>query len=173
MRDIPPDDHVRPARSRLSKSKFLSGLQCHKRLYLEITQPELAEPPDPSTQALLAMGTEIGRLAQQRFPGGVQVAPALRPRDAAIALTATLLQDPHVPAIFEGAFEHEGVFVRVDILERARNVEDHRSAWRLIEVKSSTRVKDVHLNDLAIQRHVLLGAGVDIAGTGLRHIDTS
>jgi len=88
MRDTTSEDHLRPARSRLSKSKFLSGLQCHKRLYLEITQPELAEPPDPTTQALLAMGTEIGRLAQRRFPGGVQVAPALRPRDAAIALTA-------------------------------------------------------------------------------------
>jgi hypothetical protein len=167
------EDRPNPAAHRLSKSKFLSGLQCHKRLYLEITHPELAEPPDPSTQAILSMGTEIGILAQKRFPGGVLVAPTLRPRDAAVALTAKLLCDTNVPAIFEGAFEHEGVFVRVDILERARNLEDHRSAWRLIEVKSSTRVKDVHLNDLAIQRHVLIGAGVDIAGTGLMHIDTS
>jgi len=172
MRDTTSEDHLRPARSRLSKSKFLSGLQCHKRLYLEITQPELAEPPDPSTQALLAMGTEIGRLAQRRFPGGVQVAPALRPRDAAIALTATLLQNPNIPAIFEGAFEFEGVVVRVDILERVRDAEGTSSAWRLIEVKSSTRVKDVHLDDLAIQRHVLTGAGLDIAGTCLMHIDT-
>src|SRR6478672_2484068 len=145
MRDTTSEDHLRPARSRLSKSKFLSGLQCHKRLYLEITHPELAEPPDPSTQAILSMGTEIGILAQKRFPGGVLVAPTLRPRDAAVALTAKLLCDSNVPAIFEGAFEYEGVFVRVDILERVRNVEDHRSAWRLIEVKSSTRVKEVHL----------------------------
>ena len=166
------EDHLRPVVPRLSKSKFLSGLQCHKRLYLEIRQPELAEPPDPSTQAMFAMGTEIGVLAQRRFPGGVLVAPTLRPRDAAVALTAKLLQDPDVPAIFEGAFEYEGVFVRVDILERVRSAEENRSAWRLIEVKSSARVKDVHLHDLAIQRHVLIGAGLDLAATCLMHIDT-
>src|SRR5690242_17877745 len=152
MRNLDFDDRVRPGRSRLSKSKFLSGLQCHKRLYLDTTHPELAEPPDPATQALLAMGTEIGQLARRRFPGGVLVPPSLRPRDAAIAKTATLLQDPDLPAIFEGAFEYNGVVVRVDILERVHEPEGTRSAWRLIEVKSSTRVKEVHLDDLAIQR---------------------
>ena len=166
------ENDLRPVIPRLSKSKFLSGLQCHKRLYLEMRHPELAEPPDLSTQAIFAMGTEIGILAQRRFPGGVLVAPNLRPREAAVALTAKLLQDPDVPAIFEGAFEHEGVIVRVDILERVLGTEEHRSAWRLIEVKSSTRVKEVHLNDLAIQRHVLIGAGLDLAGTCLMHIDT-
>jgi hypothetical protein len=166
------ENDLRPVIPRLSKSKFLSGLQCHKRLYLEMRHPELAEPLDLSTQAIFAMGTEIGILAQRRFPGGVLVAPTLRPREAAVALTAKLLQDPDVPAIFEGAFEHEGVIVRVDILERVLGTEENRPAWRLIEVKSSTRVKEVHLNDLAIQRHVLIGAGLDLAGTCLMHIDT-
>ena len=166
------ENDLRPVIPRLSKSKFLSGLQCHKRLYLEMRHPELAEPPDLSTQAIFAMGTEIGILAQGRFPGGVLVAPTLRPREAAVALTAKLLQDPDVPAIFEAAFEHEGVIVRVDILERVLGTEEHRSPWRLIEVKSSTRVKEVHLNDLAIQRHVLIGAGLDLSGTCLMHIDT-
>ena len=166
------EGRLRPAVPRLSKSKFLSGLQCHKRLYLEFTRPELAEPPDSSTQAILAMGIEIGLLAQRRFPGGVLVAPALRPRDAAAAHTAKLLLDPHVPAIFEGAFEYEGVVVRVDILERVWDVSRQHSTWRLIEVKSSTRVKDVHLDDLAIQRHVLIGAGLDISGACVMHIDT-
>jgi Domain of unknown function(DUF2779) len=166
------EDRLRPAVPRLSKSKFLSGLQCHKRLYLETTQPELAEPPDPSTQAVLAMGIEIGLLARRRFPGGVLVAPALRSRETAVAHTAKLLLDPDVPAIFEGAFEHEGVVVRVDILERVWDAGRQHSTWRLIEVKSSTRVKDVHLDDLAIQRHVLIGAGLDISGACLMHIDT-
>ncbi len=157
---------------RLSKSKYLSGLQCHKRLYLEIHQPALATPPDASTQAILDMGTEIGVLAQQRFQGGVLVKSGFRQREAAIAETATLLQDPMIPAIFEGAFEYDGVLVRVDILERVQNGEKGSSSWRLIEVKSSTRVKDVHLDDLAIQRHVVQGAGVRLDATCLMHIDT-
>jgi hypothetical protein len=167
-----PEDRFRPPAPRLSKSKYLSGLQCHKRLYLEITKPELAEPPDLSTQAVLAMGMEIGILAHRRFPGGVLVPPALRPRDAAIAFTANLLQDPDVPAIFEGGFEYEGVAVRVDVLERVWDVNRQHAAWRLIEVKSSAKVKDVHLDDLAVQRHVLTGAGLDISEACLMHIDT-
>ena len=158
---------------RLSKSKFLSGLQCHKRVYLEIHRPELATPPDPSTQAILAMGTEIGLLARRRFPGGVLATVGFRQREAAIAQTAALLQDPNVPAIFEGAFEHEGVVVRVDILERVLDETGRPLAWRLIEVKSSTRVKDIHLDDVAIQSYVLLGSGVALAGTCLMHIDTT
>jgi predicted RecB family nuclease len=157
---------------RLSKSKFLSGLQCHKRLYLEIYQPALATPPDASTQAILDMGTEIGVLAQQRFPGGVLVKAGFRQREAAVAETAALLQDPMIPAIFEGAFEHDGVLVRVDILERVQDGLGEVPAWRLIEVKSSTRVKDVHLDDLSIQSYTVQGSGVKLDATCLMHINT-
>ncbi|MEW6544789.1 MAG: hypothetical protein AB1411_14420 [Nitrospirota bacterium] len=58
---------------RLSKSKFLSGLQCPKRLYLEIHHPDLAAEPDEQTRAILERGTGIGALARARFPGGVLV----------------------------------------------------------------------------------------------------
>ena len=157
---------------RLSKSKFLSGLQCHKRLYLEIHQPALATPPDASTQAILDMGTEIGILAQRRFRDGVLVKAGFRQREAAIAETAALLQDSRVPVVFEGALEHDGVLVRVDILERMQNGEGGSPAWRLIEVKSSTRVKDIHLDDLSIQSHVVQGAGLRLDASCLMHIDT-
>jgi len=157
---------------RLSKSKFLSGLQCLKRVYLEIHEPYLATPPDGATRALLDMGHEIGLVAQRRFPGGVLVAAGVRQREAALARTAALLDDPAVPAIFEAAFESDGVFVRVDILERRPNDAIGASSWRLIEVKSSTKVKDVHLSDLAIQSHVLLRAGIGLAAACLMHINT-
>jgi len=156
----------RPPGPRLSKSKFLSGLQCHKRLYLEIHHRELASEPDEQTQAILDMGTAVGEEARKRFPGGVLVeADHLHPAEA-LTQTAELLGDPSVPAIFEGAFKFDQVLVRVDILERVG-----QNAWRLIEVKSSTRVKDVHLDDLAIQAYVLSGAGVALAGVGLMRIN--
>ncbi len=173
---MPNDRHDGSSRTvlrpRLSKSKFLSGVQCHKRLYLEIHQPSLATPPDASTQAMLTMGTEIGVLAQQCFPGGVLVKAGFRQREAAIVETAVLLHDPTIPAIFEGAFEYNGVLVRVDILERVSKVEEGTSSWRVIEVKSSTRVKDIHLDDLAIQSYVVQGAGVRLEATCLMHINT-
>ena len=155
---------------RLSKSKFLAGLQCRKRVYLEVHHPNWAAPPDPSMQAVLDMGTELGVLARSRFSGGVLIEEGYRQREAALTHTAAVLADPTVSAIFEGAFEHNGVLVRVDILERIAGG-DARS-WRLIEVKSSSRVKDVHLADLAIQSDVLQGCGIALSAMCLMHINT-
>ncbi len=157
---------------RLSKSKFLSGLQCHKRLYLEVHHPVLATKPDAGTQAMFDMGTEVGELARSHFSGGVLVTAGYRQTDAALAQTVELVQDLTVPAIFEAAFLHGGVLIRADVLERVQDAEGQPCGWRLIEVKSSTKVKDVHLEDLAVQSEVILGAGLMLVSVGLMHINT-
>jgi len=46
-------------RPRLSKSKYLSGLQCLKRLYLEIHARSLASEFDEGTQAVPDAGTRF------------------------------------------------------------------------------------------------------------------
>ncbi|ULA62561.1 MAG: hypothetical protein LZF86_40065 [Nitrospira sp.] len=158
---------------RLSKSKFLSGLQCHKRLYLEIHQPYLATPPDAGTQAILDMGTDVGELARRRFPGGRLVTAGYRQTEAALAQTAELMADEAVPAIFEAAIMTDGILVRADIVERVSATEGMPAGWRLIEVKSSTKVKDVHLDDLALQRYVLVSAGLSIVSCHLMRINTA
>jgi hypothetical protein len=169
-RDLPP--LPLPKAPRLSKSKFLSGLQCHKRLYLEVHHPFLATKPDAATQAMFEMGTEVGELARSRFPGGVLVTAGYRQTEAALAQTAALIQDRTVPSIFEAAFLHGGVLIRADVLERVLTAEGHLCGWRLIEVKSSTKVKDVHLEDLAVQSEVILGAGLTLVSVSLMHINT-
>jgi Domain of unknown function(DUF2779) len=157
---------------RLSKSKFLSGLQCHKRLYLEVHQPSLATKPEAATQAMFDMGTEVGELARSRFPGGVLVTAGSRKTEAALDQTAELIRDLTVPAIFEAAFLYGGVLIRADVLERVQAAEGQPSGWRLIEVKSSTKVKDVHLEDLAVQSEVILRAGLTLVSVGVMHINT-
>jgi predicted RecB family nuclease len=157
---------------RLSKSKYIAGLQCLKRLYLAVHRPQLATPADPATQAILDMGHEVGAVARRRFPGGVLVEAGYRQREAALARTAELLADPTVPAIFEAAFLHDGVLVRADVLERRPSPGHESGRWRLIEVKSSTKIKDVHLDDLAIQSHVLLEAGLELDAVCLMHVHT-
>src|ERR1019366_8839943 len=86
--------------------------------------------------------------------------------EQAIRTTQELIANPEVPAIFEAAFEHDGVFVRVDILHRRR---DNR--WRLIEVKSTTDLKDYHLDDVAIQHRVVSRSRLDLASSSLAHIN--
>ena len=44
------------------------------------------------------------------------------------------------------------------------------SRWRLIEVKSTTDVKDHHLDDVAIQHRVVTRSGVDLAASCLAHV---
>jgi predicted RecB family nuclease len=86
----------------------------------------------------------------------------------AIRTTRELVANPEVPAIFEGAFEYRNVLVRVDVLHRRRD-----GRWRLVEVKSTTGVKEHHLEDVAIQSRVVSGCGVDLASTCLAHINRS
>jgi predicted RecB family nuclease len=149
---------------KLSKSRFVAGCQCLKRLYLQVHQPELAAEPDAASEAVIERGREVGLLARQMFPGGVEVRSE-GGLDEAIRATREIIGNRDVPAIFEGTFEHNGVLVRVDVLHRRK---DER--WRLIEVKSTTEVKDHHLDDVAIQHRVVTRSGVDLAASCLAHV---
>jgi len=151
--------------NRISKSKFCAGCQCLKRLYLQVHKPELAAESDAAAESVIEQGREVGLLARQMFPGGVEVRSE-RGLDQAIRATREIIENRDVPAIFEGAFQHNGVLVRVDVLHRR---EDER--WRLIEVKSTTEVKDHHLEDVAIQHRVVTRSGVDVAASCLAHVN--
>ncbi len=153
-----------PVITQISKSKFVAGAQCLKRLYLQVHQPELAAEPDASGKAIMDQGQEVGLLAHQLFPGGVEV--KWGDPEQAIRITRELIANPEVPAIFEAAFEDGGVFVRVDILQRRRD-----KRWRLIEVKSTTDLKEHHLDDVAIQHRVVSRSGLDLASSCLAHIN--
>ncbi len=150
---------------KLSKSRFVAGCQCLKRLYLQAHEPELAEEPDAAAEAIIEQGREVHMLARQLFPGGVEVRSG-GGLDQAIRATRELIANPDVPAIFEGTFEHGGVLVRVDILQRRRD-----GRWRLIEVKSTTDIKDHHLDDVGIQYRVVSGFGLDVASACLAHVN--
>lgn len=148
----------------ISKSKFVAGCQCLKRLYWQVHEPTLAGEPDSATVAIMEQGREVGLLARQLFPGGVEVGSEGLER--AIRTTRELIANPEVPAIFEGVFEHDGLLVRVDVLQRRRD-----GRWRLIEVKSTTDLRDHHLEDVAIQHRVVSRSGVDLASSCLAHVN--
>jgi hypothetical protein len=54
---------------RISKSKFVAGVQCLKRLYFLVHQRELAAKADDADEAIIDQGREVGLLARQLFPG--------------------------------------------------------------------------------------------------------
>jgi hypothetical protein len=150
----------------LSKSRYQAGLQCPLRLWLGEHRPECGTPRSAGQLAILESGREVGEAARQLFPGGVLVEEGARAHESAVTRTLMLLGDLHVPAIFEAAFTHANVRIRVDVLERLGE-----GRFGLREVKSATRLKSSHPSDLAIQLWVLRGLGLDIASVELIHVD--
>ena len=57
----------------ISKTRYCAGVQCLKRLYLLVHSPELAAQADAAAEAIIEQGREVGMLARQLFPGGVEV----------------------------------------------------------------------------------------------------
>ena len=148
----------------LSKSLYIKGLQCHKALWLQKYQPELKDEVSESQQAAFDSGTDVGILAQQLFPGGVEVPYEGLQHVEQLTLTQKLLWD-NTEVIYEAAFAFEETFCKVDILSKAND------GLELYEVKSSTGCKDVYLNDIALQYHVVKGAGHKPVRAFLVHIN--
>ena len=148
---------------RLSKSRYLSGLQCDKRLWLGWHQPETRFAKAGS---ILAIGTEVGEAARRLFPDGVLVTEGPKEFGLALVRTRELVGNPSVSTIFEAAFEYDRVLVRADIICRLPG-----GGWELMEVKSSTSAKPEHVDDLAVQTYVMRGAGIDVRSTRLVHVN--
>jgi len=147
---------------KLSKSRYLSGLQCHLKLWYECYNRELAGSVDAATQAIFDTGHEVGVLATKRHSGGLLIEADHFHHEEAVEKTEVAMADVNLPAIFEASFLHGGVRSRADILVRVRG-----GKWDLIEVKSALDVKDVNVDDLALQHWVLKGDGLEIRRAGI------
>ena len=149
----------------LSKSRVLAGLQCHKRLWWTVHEPTAPELlPDELTQAHFDDGTRVGEAARAYVPGGVLIDLPHRAYEERVTATReAMIRGARV--IYEAAFRADSVFVSVDILERTA------TGLGIVEVKSTTRVKEQHLPDIALQAHVLGRAGLDIARLEIMHLN--
>ena len=151
----------------LSKSTYIRGRQCPKALWLYKHRRELMPPVDAATQAVFDTGTNVGLLAQQLFPGGVDCSPEhFYDFGPSVAATqAAIARGERV--IYEAAFLHDGVLAALDILVKDAD------GWKAYEVKSSTGVKEYHVNDAALQAHVIEGCGLPLADISIVHLNSS
>lgn len=137
----------------LSKSKYVSGRQCLKKLYFEKHRPELKAPVSAALQARFDQGHTVGALAQKLYPGGKDATPESYSNFApSIEQTRRWINSGY-EVIYEATFAEEGVLAMLDIfLKRDGFI-------YALEVKSSTKVKDYHVWDAAIQYYVMEKAG--------------
>jgi len=159
----------------LSKSKLMAYRQCPKRVWLEVHHPDL-RVDTAASQKNFATGHQVGAIAQQIYDPtgqGTVIEPFAEGIDAALALTLSLLDTPQ--PIFEAGFAAEGAMAFADVmLPVQENAQAHTpTSWRMIEVKSSTTVKDYHREDVAVQAFVARAAGVSLTAIALAHIDNS
>src|SRR5450830_266222 len=153
----------------ISKSKYITGLQCLKYLWYLINDPEAIPPFDEVTQFRFQQGHDVGNLAKSLFSGGIEIEHGVDIKAELVrARELTNLADPVSAAnnkstnstrlpLFEPAFTYKNAFARADILEPTGT-----DAWNIIEVKSASSIKDINKHDISFQKYCYEGAGLKI-----------
>ncbi len=151
----------------LSKSTFMRGCQCPLSLYLHKFRPELRNPLDEDQQAIYQAGTNIGLLAQQVFPGGINAEPPdSYSYHISVEKTKTLIEQG-TSVIYEAAFNFNGLLCAIDILVKKGN------KWLAYEVKNTTKTKPQHIMDAAFQYYVMTACGLQIGDIFIMHLNNT
>lgn len=136
----------------LSKSKYCKCVQCKKILWLNKYKHEMAI--QTVKESVLENGKRVGELAKGLF-GKYENVEFNEDLNVMIDKTQQLLKDkPNI--IAEGSFEYCNNFCRVDILKNDIN------GIEIYEVKSSTEIHDIYLDDVAYQTYILSKLGLKI-----------
>ncbi|MEO5572358.1 MAG: hypothetical protein ABIT08_04775 [Bacteroidia bacterium] len=149
----------------LSKSTYIRSLQCLKSLFLYKYHYKLRDPLPAELLVRFDKGHNIGKLAQQLFPGGFEVT-ADRVYDYAqrISLTRELILKGY-ETIYEAAFQFEKVLAIADILVK------RGGKWFAYEVKSSPAISETYLKDAALQYFVIVNSGLQLEDFSIIHLN--
>ena len=153
----------------LSKSKIISYRQCPKRLWLEVHRRELRD--DSGSEVVFAIGNEVGDVARQVYDknrDGVFLDLDEIGFSEAFRRSEELLAEGKV-AVFEAGVRAGGGLAFADVMLPDGSSDSPR--WHMIEVKSSTSVKDYHRDDVVVQTYIATAAGVELASIALAHIN--
>lgn len=136
----------------LSKSSYCSAVQCRNILWLNKYKKDRAAAED--NESILKKGKEVGNLAKDLF-GKYEDIPYDRSIAQRIDETKKLLKDkPNI--ITEASFSYNSNFCSVDILK------NDSDGVEIYEVKSSTKIKEIYLDDLAYQYFVLSNLDLNV-----------
>ena len=149
----------------LTKSKFLNGIQCPKLLWTRCNAPQDIPDPLEQLQAVFDMGNRVGELATRRFPGGTRVQEDDFIKN--LEETRKLLGAKNPKPVYEAGIQFGRIYARADILRPSSKP----GMWDVIEVKCSTKSKEIYLQDIAFQRYCYEQAGLSIDRCYLMHVN--
>ncbi|PIO01440.1 DUF2779 domain-containing protein [Candidatus Pacearchaeota archaeon CG09_land_8_20_14_0_10_30_9] len=145
----------------LTKSNYLSGLQCPKLLWIEKDGKEKIPELSEIDKNKIREGYLIEELAKTLFPNLIDISKVSFNKQ--IEETKKAL-NKKVP-IFQATFSVDSLYSRADFLIPVGN------KWDIIEIKSSTEIKDIHLEDLAFQKYVYEKAELKIRNCIVMHVN--
>ena len=145
----------------LSKSKYCKAKQCNKILWLNQYKPECAE--QTASEAVLENGTEVGELARELLG---EYSNIEYQSDLSKMIEQTKQQMEKKPNIItEASFAYDQNFCSVDILKNDVN------GVEIYEVKSSTSISDIYLDDISYQVYILLNLGYQVKKASIVYIN--
>lgn len=137
-------------RHRLSKSRYIRGLQCVKALYLDTFHSDLARLSDATRQKFVE-GRRFESVFKGLFPSGIDVSKRVGPRFGRYPeVTSELLANPGECVLFEAGFVYDDVLVLADVLHRKED-----GTVCIYEVKNTSKVSPVIRNDVYLQHYVI------------------
>lgn len=151
----------------LSKSTFIKGHQCLKSLYLYKKRPFLRDKLTAEQRAKFKRGHAVGHLAQQLFPGGIDVSPKSPSQYQKAVVNTQQLIAQGQQVIYEATFQYQGVLVMLDILRKTEE------GWVAYEVKSSKKLSDTYYTDAALQHYVITQSGLPLVAFFLVYVDSA
>ena len=150
----------------LSKSTYIKGLQCEKALYMQKKHPYLRDKLSIEQRAKFQRGTDVGILAHEYFPGGIDMSPASPSQfPKKIQETWDNLSNTEINVMYEAVFQYNDTLIMLDMLVRDGD------KWLAVEVKSSMALSDTYYNDAALQYYVLHGCQVPLSDFKLMYIN--
>ena len=147
----------------LSKSRYCRGLQCKKMLWLENNKPE--ERIDINNDSILEQGNLIHEIARYLFGEHINIEYTENLSEM-IKDTYRTIESYKDVIITEASFNYNKNFCSVDILKKDGD------KYEIYEVKSSTKVKDIYINDASYQYYVLTNLGLNVTKCSIIIINT-
>jgi hypothetical protein len=144
----------------------MAGLTCVRKLWLQLWRPDLQAVPGGMTALIMAQGSLFGELAHRLYADAVLIDIDIRNLARAEADTLAAIE-AGAETILEATFRAGHYRVLSDVVQRQAD-----GSWHLIEVKSSTRVKNEHIPDLTFQRYVMEQCGFTVSKCSVLHANT-
>ena len=136
----------------LSKSSYCNAVQCKNILWLNKYKQD--SKTVENNESILKKGKEVGEFAKELF-GDYEDISFDNHISERIEQTEKLLQNkPNI--ITEASFRFDNNFCSVDILK------NDIDGVEIYEVKSSTKIKDIYLDDISYQYFVLSNLGLNV-----------